>query len=1202
MAEDERINDEPKLPIEGEIASSVLEHVHEVNATQEELLGQADASSTIPAVKEAPVAVTVPPPGPEVHAVIASTQEPEVEHVVKEEPAESIIDIRAVPTVPEPGNDLEPTVEDDTVSVGKHQEVTTSSSEPARDMEATVNGKQAEEGHKEEVVLTAPELEYVVESSVKDETVVSEPLTTVGEKESKGGERVISHAQVLVDEIKSVLKDEPGDEEATSRIPASIEKEQQAETGHIRSPEVESVVNDELVREEDANLPSSVSTHDSKPALEDMSVEDKTELHVEKALSSVPEPILQNAAPEAGRETESAVKEEAFEDEHNEHNDHIVSPAPVSVAKEEYDEQIVPPAEESLAEGETAGEEHQQAAIVYDSEQQIDTVVEDKQVQDVPVVQDELVKEGQDNENILASSEPAVEDKHSQEPVAAPLPKLEREIESVAVDEPVANDIVESVVAPEPEPYVERVVEAKVEHVATPAPDLHHEIETVEKEVEESAEIVLDEQVALPVPEPESAVAEDETIASPAPANDELIEVPVTKEVLGPQDDATLPAPEAEPRSVAISEEGQIEVVREIEPAEEVETGHGAAEEEHDDQEASTVLAKDEPTHAEQVAVLVPETDQRTEVVVHAKEAEDRPVSPELVAEDGLDKDGHDEKAVLQDEKPSGHDEEIAPPAPEVDTLAKEESLEDEQATSSTSQPTPVSKEDPAVAESVPEKEVKEPVPEPAVVQGEVIIPPAPEPATETKPLEEVALAAPELHSAVEEKSLEDDQTLSPAAQPAPALKEQVDVEPVPELQQETKAVGKEVDEPVADIQEQLTAPEPAVVEEEPVISPAPEPATEIKSLVVEAEEGIESVVKDEDQPAVPPVAEIKNEPVISPTPELVTEAKFLEPTAEPDVEEQAVVPVAVSLAPEIVAEVESVDEASAERYVEPKAEDVQVEIKSAVKDEQVEDKPEEPIAPEREPVSSEQAASPEPQQEQAEKIEVELAKEEPFEPVVKEEQVEAVASEEKTSLDEQVHVEPAEEASDDKLEAEPTAKDEDVEENTIDSRELSVDTSSFADSTKSPWTPSHSMTTQDVGSPDAEMKKDLPGRAFPVTEEDRKSVGSLDTVNESADVVPETLEVPFTRKRLESSASARLLRGALHKVPEGRASLDMAQGEFTKLPSPVVVDTTHTSTVGVAETPTAEQEPASASTDDSDGSSDDSSEAEHKGRWCVVM
>lgn len=110
--------------------------------------------------------------------------------------------------------------------------------------------------------------------------------------------------------------------------------------------------------------------------------------------------------------------------------------------------------------------------------------------------------------------------------------------------------------------------------------------------------------------------------------------------------------------------------------------------------------------------------------------------------------------------------------------------------------------------------------------------------------------------------------------------------------------------------------------------------------------------------------------------------------------------------------------------------------------------------------------------------------------------------------------------------------------------------------------------------------------------------------MNESADVVPETLEVPSTRKRLESSASARLLRGALHKVPEGRASLDMAQGEFTKLPSPVA----DTSTKGIAETlittttGATEQETGSTSSDESDGSSDDSSEAEHKGRWCVVM
>ncbi len=1153
VAEDEQINDEPKLPVEGKIASSVLEHEHEVDATQEDPLDQADASLTIPAVEEVPVVAAVPLDGPKLHTVIVSTPEPEVEPVVKEEPAESVLDVRAVPTVPEPGNDPEPAVKDDTVSVGKHQEVTLSSSEPAWDAGPTVNGKQAEEGHKEEVVLAAPELEFDAESSVKDETVVSEPSTRVEEKESKGGEGVVSHAQVLVDEIKSVVKDEPGededDEEATSPIPASIEKEKQAGTGHIPSPEVESVVNDELVREEEVTLPSPESEHDSKPRLEDVPIEDKTELHVEKAASPVPEPELQNVAPEAEQDTESAVKEEAFEDEGD---NHIVSPAPVSVAEEEYDEQVVPPTEESSAKGETAGDEHQQADIVHESERHIETVVEDKQVQDGSVVQDELIKEGQDNEIILASSEPAVEDKQSEEEqVAGPLPELEREIESVVVVEPVADDLVEPVAAREPEPYVEPVVEAKVHHVATLAPDPHHEIEAVEKEVEEPAAIVLDEQAALPVPEPESAVVEDEPVASPAPveiksesaiiddsallqdssigskANDEQIEVFVTKEVPGPQEDTTLPAPKAEPESVAKAEEGQ--VVQEIESAAEEVEGEDEVLEEHVEQEASTVQessAKDEPTHAEQVAVPVLETEQRTEVVIDAKEAEDEPVAPEPVAEDEPDKDGHDDEAVPQDELPEGRDE-VTPPAPDLGSPAKDESLKDEQATSPAAQPTPVLKEEPAEAEPIPEKKVEEPVPEPSAVKDEVVIPPAPEPAAEIKPLEEVALATPELDSPVKEKSFEDEQATSPAAQPAPVLKEQVDVEPVPELQQEIDIVEKEVDEPAGDVQAQFAVPEPTIVEEEPVVPPAPESATEIKSLVVKvepdvepkAEEGIESVVKDEDEPAVPPAAEIKTEPIISPTPDLVTEAKSLEPTAEPDVEEQAVVPVPViSLTPELVTESESVvvDEPSVERYVEPKAEDVQVEIKSAVKEDQIEDKPNEPIAPEREHAHSEQAASPEPvtrdepepQQEQVEKIEVELAKEEAFEPVVKEEQVEAVANEEKSSLDEQVHVEPAEEASDDKQEAEPTAKDEDVaadsvEENTIDSREvsfilhsqvssnrrlqLSVDTSSFTDSTKSPWTPSHSMTTQDVGSPDVEMKKDLPGQAFPVTEEDRK-------------------------------------------------------------------------------------------------------------------
>ncbi|KAK0485142.1 hypothetical protein IW261DRAFT_882250 [Armillaria novae-zelandiae] len=1184
VAEDTRINDESKLPVEGGSASSVLEHEHEVNATQEESLGQADASLTVPVVEKALVAAAVP----EVHAVVASPPEPEVESIVKEEPAESFTDIRALPTAPELGNDLGPAVKDDTVSVGKQQQVTLSSSEPARDMGPAVDvvdGKQAEEGHKEEVALTAPELAYDAESSVKDETVASEPLTAVEEKESKGGEDAFSHAQVLVDEIKSVVKDEPGedeaDKEATSPIPASIEEDKQAET--------------ELVREEEVTLPLPESEHDSRPALEDVPVEDKTEVPAEKAAPSVPDPELQTVAPETEQDTESAIKDETFEEVVR--DDSIVSPAPVSVAQDVFDQQVVPLVEEESAKGEAAGDEHQQAA---ESEERIETV-EDAQVQDGPVVQNELIKKGQDNTIIPTPSEPVVEDKQSGEQATAPSPELEREIESA-----VADDHVESVAAHEPEPHLEPVVEAKVELVATPAPDPHHEIEAVEKEVEEPAAIALDEPVALPVPEPESAVAEDESVASPAPvesksesaivddsalsqdsdieskANDEQIEVPVTKEVPGPQEGATLPAPKAEPEPVVKAEEGEIKVAQEIEPA-----GEDEVVEEHDEEEASAVqqpLAKDEPTHVEQVAVPVLEAEQRT-AVVDVKEAEDRPVSPEPVAEDGPDKDEYD----AQDEVPSGRDKEFTPPAPELESPAQEESLEDEQAIS------PVSKEEPAVAEPVPE-EVKEPVPEPAALKEEVIIPPAPEPATEIKPLEDVVLAAPKLDSAVEEK---DEQAILPGARSAPVLKEEVDVEAIPELEQESK---EEVDEPA---EEQLVVPEPAVVEEEPVIPRVPEPATEIEVVEPRAEEGIE----DEVQPAVPPVAEIKNEPVISTpelvteaksleqaaevdvgeqavvlvpvvslAPELVTEVKSLEPTAEPDVEEQAGVPVpVVSLAPELDSAV--VDEPSVERHVEPKAEDVPVEV---VKDEQVEDKSEEPIVHERE---HEQAESREPQQEQAEKTEVELAKEE----------VKVVASEEKTSPDELVHVE---EASDDKQEAEPAAKDEEVVADSIDSRELSVDTSSFTDSTKSPWTPSHSMTTQDVGSPDVEMKKDLPGRAFPVTEEDRKSVGSLDTVNESADVVPETLEVPFARKRLESSASARLLRGALHKVPEGRASLDMAQGEFTKLPSPVV----DTSTVGIAEPHTAEQEAGSASSDESDGSSDDSSEAEHKGRWCVVM
>ncbi|KAK0204729.1 hypothetical protein DFS33DRAFT_1322376 [Desarmillaria ectypa] len=1114
VVKEEQIDDEPKSRDEDEITSPVLEHEHEVVATQQV---QAVASLSVPIAEEAQVVA-----GPELHAVISSAPELDVEPVVKEEPAEDVLDVHTAPPVPEPRTDLEPVVKDDTVSIEKHEEITLSSSDPARDMEPGVNDKQVEQGHKEAVVSAAPELEPEVESSVKNEIVVSESLVTVEEEESRGGEHVASHTQVH--EIRPSAKDEPGaygdDEEAISLIPASIEKGKQTESRHeeqVPSPEVEPVVDNELVQEE-VTLSAPEPVHDSKPALEDVPAKAETELHIEKVASPVLEPELRNVAPEAMQETESAVKEETVEDGRE---NQVVLPPPESF-KEEHDK--------SLVNGQPIGNEHgqQTAVLVPASEQHIESVVEEKQVQDEPI------KEEQDNERIPALSAHAVEDKQPEDQLAVPALELERKINSAAVNEPVT--------APEPEQHVEQV--------AAPAPDLHHEIKTVEK-VEEPVADVLDEQAASPVPEPESAVVEDKppapveiksmVVDKPASlqdadieskANDEQVEVFVTKEEPGPQKDATLPS-KAEPELVAEAEEVQIEVVPEIlSAAEEPEVvdDHQVVEE-HKEQAGSTVelLAKDEPKHDEQAAVPLPEAEQRTELVIEDKQAEDESEAPELVSElkEETGKDGHDDEAAplsSQDELPEEEDDEqVAPSAPELDSPIKDESFEVEQA----------------------------------------------------------------------------------AAQPAPALKEeQDDVEPVPELQQEVRSQEKKVEEPAGDVEEQPTVFVPAMVKDEPAISPTPELVTETKPLVVEVEPDVKpktedvqleimSVAKGSAILPAPEPAVVKDEPVILPA---VTETKPL-----------------------------VVDEPSVELDVESKSKDVPVEIESTAKDEEqpavppaaaVKDEP--VISPTPEPESAakdeqqvdervmvakvnEQAAppvsvikdEPKPQQEQ---VEIELAE--------KEER--SVANEDQTpsSSVEQVHVE---ETPSNKQEPERAAKDEDVvEENTIDSRELSVDTSSFTDSTKSPWTPSHSMTTQDVGSPDVEMKKELPGQVFPVTEEDSKSVGSLDTVNESADV-PDTLEVPFPRKRLESSASARLLRGALHKVPEGRASLDLAQGEFSKPSSPVV----ETSAVGIVEslttttttTTTAEQETFSGSaSDESDESSDDSSEVEHKGRWCVVM
>ncbi|KAK0193082.1 hypothetical protein F5146DRAFT_1000177 [Armillaria mellea] len=69
------------------------------------------------------------------------------------------------------------------------------------------------------------------------------------------------------------------------------------------------------------------------------------------------------------------------------------------------------------------------------------------------------------------------------------------------------------------------------------------------------------------------------------------------------------------------------------------------------------------------------------------------------MAETEADENGHDVKAITQGKLPSGHDEEVAPPAPELDSPAKEVSLA-------------------ALTEPVPEKKVKEA----AAVKHKVVI------------------------------------------------------------------------------------------------------------------------------------------------------------------------------------------------------------------------------------------------------------------------------------------------------------------------------------------------------------------------------------------------------------------------------------------------------------------------------------------------
>ncbi|KAJ6619702.1 hypothetical protein B0H10DRAFT_2216541 [Mycena sp. CBHHK59/15] len=104
-----------------------------------------------------------------------------------------------------------------------------------------------------------------------------------------------------------------------------------------------------------------------------------------------------------------------------------------------------------------------------------------------------------------------------------------------------------------------------------------------------------------------------------------------------------------------------------------------------------------------------------------------------------------------------------------------------------------------------------------------------------------------------------------------------------------------------------------------------------------------------------------------------------------------------------------------------------------------------------------------------------------------------------------------------------------------------------------------------------APFSNELQPQAFPLMLDISKSAPSSDDGNNSY------LETPISpRSRLESTASSMFFPGGwFSKVPQGRASLDVAQGEFT---------------------------PSKPTTPSVTAPTEDSESEEKKGKWCVVM
>lgn len=132
-----------------------------------------------------------------------------------------------------------------------------------------------------------------------------------------------------------------------------------------------------------------------------------------------------------------------------------------------------------------------------------------------------------------------------------------------------------------------------------------------------------------------------------------------------------------------------------------------------------------------------------------------------------------------------------------------------------------------------------------------------------------------------------------------------------------------------------------------------------------------------------------------------------------------------------------------------------------------------------------------------------------------------------------------------------------------------------------------------------------------------KRSKLSLSPLNEDTvtNTMSSSLELPSptTRTRLESTASSLFFPGGwFAKVPQGRASLDNAQGEFSPPKPTSPTEETHASELSIDSvsdandlsklTTSIEETATTAPESQTDDASAASESGEKKGKWCVVM